>query len=159
MRTVRRLGSPAPEREFGGPVRYRLRTLLIVVTLAALACAAFTYWDAIPGTYRKNENGFARGTGVDEYRYDSGVLMIREWYYRGLIYRSTWFTPEGNEIATETYDKATGGVGYYLRQDGTIRSKYTYEYMTDLNVYGNAGNPIYYDASGKPVPNATEPID
>lgn len=140
-------------------VRYRLRTLIVLVTLVAFAIAAYSYWDAIPGTYHKNENGFPRGTGVAEYHYDDGSLMIREWYFRGLIYRSTWFTPDGRELATETYDKATGGVGYYLRQDGTIRSKYTYEYMPDVNMYGNAGKPVYYDASGKPVPDATEPID
>jgi hypothetical protein len=140
-------------------IKYRLKTLLIVVTLIAFAFAAYIYSDAIPGTYHKNEHGFPRGTGVAEYRYDNGSLMIREWYFRGLLYRSTWFTPAGQELATETYDKATGGVGYYLRQDGTIRSKYTYEYMPELNVYGNAGNPLYYDANGTPVPDATEPID
>ncbi|MCC9656730.1 hypothetical protein [Rhodopirellula halodulae] len=140
-------------------VRYRLKTLILLVTLVAFTLAAYSYWDAIPGTYHKNKDGFPRGTGVAEYHYDDGSLMIREWYFRGLIYRSTWFTPDGRELATETYDKATGGVGYYLRQDGTIRSKYTYEYMPDVNMYGNAGKPVYYDASGTPVPDATEPID
>ena len=140
-------------------MKYRLRTLLLIVTFAGLAFAAYTYSDAIPGTYHKNESGFPHGTGVAEYHYENGALMIREWYFRGLIYRSTWFATDGREIATEEFDKATGGVGYYLRQDGTIRSKYTYEYMPELNVYGNAGNPVYYDASGTPVPDATEPID
>jgi len=139
--------------------KYRLKTLLIFVTLFAIALAAYIYSDAIPGTYHKNEHGFPRGTGVAEYRYDDGSLMIREWYFRGLIYRSTWFTPDGRELVTETYDKATGGAGYYLRQDGTIRSKYIYEYMPELNAYGNAGNPVYYDATGTPIPGATEPID
>lgn len=137
----------------------RLKTLLGIVTLAALAIGLYTNWDAIPGTYHKNENGFPRGTGVAEYRYDNGSLMLREWYYRGLIYRSTWFTPDGREIATETFTKASGGVGYYLRQDGTIRSKYTYEYMPDINMNGNVGGQVYYDTAGQPVPGATEPID
>ena len=44
---------------------------------------------------------------------------------------------------TENFDMKKGGVGYYLRQDVSIRSKYTYEYMPELNVYGNAGNPVY----------------
>ncbi|QEG40190.1 hypothetical protein UC8_21960 [Roseimaritima ulvae] len=140
-------------------VRFTLKSLFILVTLSALGLAAYIYSDAIPGTYHKNENGFPRGTGVAEYHYDNGALMIRECYFRGLIYRSTWFTPDGEEFATETYDKATGGVGYYLRQDGTIRSIYTYEYMPDVNMYGNAGNPVYYDTSGTPVLDASEPID
>ena len=140
-------------------MRFKLRSLFILVTLIALCLAAFLYWDAIPGTYHKNASGFPQGTGVAEYRYDSGALMIREWYFRGLIYRTTWFTPEGNEIATENFDRHNGGIGYYLRQDGTIRSKYTYKYMPDLNVYGNAGNPLYYNASGEPVPDATGPIE
>lgn len=140
-------------------VKYRLKTLVILATLVAFALVAYKYSDAIPGTYHQDENGFSRGTGVAEHHYDNGRLMIREWYFRGLIYRSTWFAPDGRELATETYDKEKGGVGYYLRQDGTIRTKHTYEYQPDSNMYGSVGNPIYYDASGTPVPDATEPID
>ncbi|QDS95117.1 hypothetical protein FF011L_39040 [Roseimaritima multifibrata] len=140
-------------------MKYRLKTLIEIVTLSALLFAAYKYWDALPGTYHKNEHGFPQGTGQAEYHYDNGALMMREWYFRGLVYRTTWFMPDGREIATETYDKRNGGVGYYLRQDGTIRSKYTYEYMPDLNVYGNAEFPLYYDKSGTPVPDAKEPID
>jgi hypothetical protein len=140
-------------------VRYRLKTLIGIVTLSALLFAVYTYWDALPGTYHKNEHGFPRGTGQAEYRYDNGALMMREWYFRGLIYRTTWFTPGGREIATETCDKRNGGVGYYLRQDGTIRSKYTYGYMPELNVYGNAEFPLSYDKSGTPLSDAKEPID
>ena len=140
-------------------MKFRLKTLLGVVTLAAIGFGLYTNWDAIPGTYYRNENGFPRGTGVAEWHYDDGTLMIREWYYRGLIYQSTWFTPDGREVATEQYDKSSGGVGYYLRQDGTIRSKYTYEYMPDINMYGNAGGAVYYDALGRPVPDANKPID
>lgn len=115
-------------------------------------------WDAIPGTFYKTPNGFPRGTGTTEYHYDDGALMLREWYYRGLIYKSTWFAPDGVELATESFDKQTGGVGYYLRQDGTIRSKHSYEYVADDNVYGSVG-VIYYDQSGQPVPDASESIE
>ncbi len=89
-------------------MRYRLKTLLGIVTLAALLLTLYIYWDAIPGTYHKDDRGFARGTGQAEYHYDNGVLMLREWYFRGLIYRATWFTPDGRKIATETYDKENG---------------------------------------------------
>lgn len=140
-------------------MRYSLKSLFIVATVAALLLALFLNWDALPGTYYKDSRGFPQGTGQAEYRYDDGALMLREWYYRGLIYRATWFTPDGREIATETFDKETGGVGYYLRQDGTIRSKYTYEYVPEDNVYGSAQFPLFFDRNGQPVPGATEPID
>ena len=139
-------------------MKFRLRTLLALVAVAAIALAVFTNWDAIPGTYYKPANGFPRGTGVAEYHYDDGSIMIREWYYRGRIYQATWFTPDGLELVTETFDKDTGGVGYYLRQDGTIRRKHTYEYMPELNMYGSVG-VVFYDSTGKPVPDAKEPID
>ncbi|MEN0111294.1 MAG: hypothetical protein AAF805_11285 [Planctomycetota bacterium] len=76
-----------------------------------------------------------------------------------MIYRSTWFAPEGGEIATETYDKETGGVGYYLRQDGTIRAKCEYEYDHISRGYVSVQRPLYYDRNGNPVPDASEPID
>lgn len=31
--------------------------------------------------------------------------------------------------------------------------------MPELNVYGNAGGTVYYDATGRPVSGATKPID
>ena len=139
-------------------VKFRLRTLLAVITIVAVSLAAFSYWDAIPGTFHKTPNGFPRGTGSAEYRYDDGSLMLREWFYRGLPYQSTWFTPGGAEVATESFTKQTGGVGYYLRQDGTIRSKHTYEYDADEKMYFSIG-VVYYDKSGQPAPEATEPID
>ena len=54
--------------------------------------------------------------------------MLKEWYRGGLIYRAAWYHPDGIEVATTEYDKKTGGVGYYLRQDGSIKSKHTYAY-------------------------------
>jgi hypothetical protein len=140
-------------------MRFRLKTLLLAVAFIALILCAITYWDAIPGTYYRDGNGFPHGTGQAECLYDDGSLMIREWYSRGLIYKATWFKPDGTEIATETYDKASGGIGYYLRQDGSIKSKYTYEYSPDDQLYVSAGVPVYYDRKGNPVPDATEPIE
>jgi len=140
-------------------MRYRLRTLLLAVAIIAIILCSIIYWDAVPGTYHKDPNGFPHGTGQAEYQYDDGSLMIREWYFRGLIYKATWFKPDGTEIATETYDKASGGIGYYLRQDGTIKSKYTYEYSPEDRLYVNAGFPVYYDRNGNPAPGATEPIE
>lgn len=140
-------------------MRYRLRTPLLAVAITAIVLCSIVYWDAIPGTYHKDCNGFPHGTGQAEYFYNDGSLMIREWYFRGLIYKSTWFKPDGTEIATERCDKRSGGIGYYLRQDGTIKSKYTYKYSPEDGLYISAGSPVYYDRKGNPVSGATEPIE
>ena len=139
-------------------MRFRLRTIFVVVTLVALILCLCIYWDAIPGTFYTDNNGFTHGTGQWEHFYDDGSLMIREHYFRGLIFESTWFKPDGTELATETYDKTSGGVGYYLRQDGSIKSKYTYEYSPADNLYIGAGQPVYYDRNSVPVSEAMEPI-
>lgn len=140
-------------------MQFRLRTFLIAVAGIAMILASIVSWDAIPGTYYIDEKGFPHGTGTAEYTYDDGSLMIRERYFRGLCYRSTWFKPDGTEIATETYDKKSGGIGYYLRQDGSIKCKCTYRYSPEDNLYVAAGAPVYYDRDGLPVPDATEPIE
>ena len=139
-------------------MQFRLRALISFVAIIAIGLGIATNWDAIPGTFYKTPNGFPRGTGTTEYEYGNGALMLREWYYRGLIYKSTWFKPDGTEIATETYDRKNGGVGYYLRQDGTIRSTHTYEYDSDIKMYGSVG-VVYHDKSGLPVVGADKPID
>ena len=139
-------------------MKFRLKTLLAVMAIVALVLGLATNWDAIPGTFHKTPNGFPRGTGTTEYKYDNGALLVREWYYRGLIYKSTWFKPDGTEIATETYSKKTGGVGYFLRQDGTIHATHTWEYDPEFNAY-SSGSVVYHDKSGKPLIDADKPID
>lgn len=128
--------------------RYSLRSLLLALTACALALGVWLNRDLIPGTLYRDENGFSHGTGTATYNYDNGQLMLKEWYLRGLIYRATWYRPDGTEIATEEYDKTTGGVGYYLRQDGTIRSKYTYSYSASDHLYVADGDAILYRADG-----------
>ena len=139
-------------------MKFSIKTLLATVGITALLLGLVCSWDAIPGTFHKTPNGFPRGTGTTEYKYDSGALMLREWYYRGLIYKSTWFKPDGTELATETYNKKTGGVGYFLRQDGTIHTKHIWEYDPESNAYSSA-SVVYHDTSGKPVIDADKPID
>lgn len=128
------------------------------MVVTAIGFGLVLNWDAIPGTFYKDRNGFPHGTGTTEYKYDDGSLMLKEWYYRGLIYKATWFKPDGTELATETFDKKSGGVGYYLRQDGTIRSKHTFEYDARENLYSGV-DILYYDKTGRPVPDAVKPID
>ena len=128
--------------------RFRLRTLLVLVAICAALLCFWLNWKFIPGTYYRDTSGFPHGTGSTTYQYDSGQLMLREWYSGGLIYRSTWYRPDGTEIATEDYSKQSGGVGYYLRQDGTIKSKYTYAYSPDDNSYFADGEVTEYNADG-----------
>lgn len=128
--------------------RFRLRTLFLIVLLVSLALGVFLNWERIPGTFYRDANGFPHGTGTATYNYDSGELMIRELYYCGLIYRSTWYRPDGTEIAIEEYDKHSGGVGYYLRQDGSIRSKYSYAYSPTDDTYFAHGEVTEYNVDG-----------
>lgn len=132
-------------------MKYGLKTLLLVVSVVAIILASSLYWDAIPGTFYKDSRGFPHGTGQAEYFYDAGPLMLREHYYRGLVYEITWYKPDGSEIATETFHKETGGTGYYLRQDGTVKSKHVYHYSHEDRGYFGDGSPTIYDQLGNPV--------
>ena len=138
--------------------QFRLRTLMAAAMAIALLLSFILNWDAIPGTFYRDGNGFPHGTGQTDYLYNDGSLMVREWYYRGLIYRATWFEPNGREIATETYDKRSGGIGYYLRPDGSLKSKHVYKYSPEDKSYVAVGPPVYYDLNGHVVPEATKPI-
>ena len=62
------------------------------------------------------------GTGWWSYHYDAGPLMLEEKYLAGKLRLSRWFRPDGSLVA-ETRWGHGDGVGYYLRQDGTIRVK------------------------------------
>lgn len=139
----------------------RLQTTIVAVSAVVfVACTLFLIFrDAVPGTFHRDERGFPHGTGQGKFYYEDGSLMIREWYFRGLLYKATWYEPDGSEIATETYSKSDGGVGYFLRQDGTIKSRYEFVYSPEDKLYVSDSPPLYYDLSGKPIPSATEPIE
>ena len=95
----------------------------------------------MPGTLYFDVSGEAHGAGTELYRYDNGELMLRERYIAGKIVESTWYKPDGTLVATEEWEDETG-VGYYLRQDGSIRVKMTY-------VKGLAHGPAtYYTEDG-----------
>lgn len=128
--------------------RYSLHSLLLGVTACAMALGVWLNRDMIPGTLYHDGNGFPHGTGMETYTYDTGQLMLKEWYRRGVIYQATWYRPDGTEIATEKYDKKTGGVGYYLRQDGTISCKYTCSYRPSDRLYVADGDATFYRVDG-----------
>ena len=131
--------------------RNRLGSLLQIIAACAIVLGAlglWINWELLPGTYYRDAKGFPHGTGTESYDYDNGQLMLKEWYHDGLLYRSTWYHPDGTVIATEECDKSTGGVGYYLRQDGTIKSKYTYTYSPSDQMYIADGEATFYRVDG-----------
>lgn len=49
-------------------------------------------------------------------------------------------------------------MGYFLRQDGTIKSKHVYEHDDEWDSYVSIGF-TNYDKFGKPLPDTTETVD
>ena len=103
----------------------------------------------MPGSIRQDANGFIHGSGKTLYRYDAGPVMLEEHYLAGRLKFSRWFRPDGTLIA-ETRWKNGNGVGYYLRQDGTVRFKC--EHQGGL-AHGLA---VYYKEDGVTVDHAAE---
>jgi antitoxin component YwqK of YwqJK toxin-antitoxin module len=135
---------------YGKPPRFRfgLRSMLVLVAICGVAFGVWINWEYIPGTFYFDANGLPQGTGTTTYDYDSGQLMLKERYFGGLIYRATWYRPDGTEIATEEFNRKTGGIGYYLRQDGSIKSKCTYTYSPSDHMYVANGDVTFYNADG-----------
>ena len=52
------------------------------------------------------------------------------------------------KIATSHFDKESGGVGYYLREDGSIKCKMQYQYSPSDRMYLAEGTAIYYAPDG-----------
>ena len=88
-----------------------------------------------------DEQGVAHGSGVTETRYRSGALMAEERYERGRLARSTWYRPDGSLVARTDWKNGTG-LGYYLREDGSVRARMQY---VDGVAHGQA---VYYTPEG-----------
>ena len=131
-----------------GVRRFPRLLLPVTVVSALIALAMLSVWEYIPGTLCRSDNGFPHGTGKREYYYDSGALMTEEWYRAGLITRITWYRPDGTRIATSVFDKETGGVGLYLRQDGSIKSQMRFRYSPSDKMYFADGVAIDYASDG-----------
>lgn len=109
------------------------RSTRIFVALAALlvllAIVGFFAYDSIPGSLRRTQTRdgeVVSGTGSFAYRYPSGQTKLIEDVRRGVMTRSRWFKPDGTLIAETTWGRNNSGTGYYLREDGSIKSKLTY---------------------------------
>jgi hypothetical protein len=127
-------------------------TLLPVAVVGALVgLVVLSAWEYIPGTLCCDANGFPHGTGKKEYYYDSGALMIEEWYRAGVQTKTTWYRPDGTHIATSAFDKETGGVGLFLRQDGSIRCQMHFRYSPSEKLYLAHGTATDFAPDGSVV--------
>jgi antitoxin component YwqK of YwqJK toxin-antitoxin module len=124
------------------------RTLLITVGVvsAALGLLVTGY---MPGTLWCDSNGFMHGTGWWRYHYDSGALKLEERYVAGQLSLSRWFRRDRSLIA-ETHWRGGDGVGYFLRDNGSVRSKMEFR-------NGKAhGRAVYYKDDGVTVDYVAE---
>jgi hypothetical protein len=103
----------------------RIRKIILILFFIALPTAIYYLSGYIPGTLFTDKNGFLHGTGWKRFYYESGPLMLEEHYRNGMVRLSRWYRPDGSQIAETRWDHGNG-VGYYLRQDGTIRTKMEY---------------------------------
>lgn len=146
-------------------MRFRIRHILIVTAIVAFFVAAPQLYLRLPGSLYFDSSGRPQGTGVKKYFYDSGKLMIDEYYSVGELARSVWYHPNGTVVADVTVpEKTKKFVGYYLNPNGTVRKKMTYRYsdrdkgwLADgaCECFDTDGNPTgieYYD-QGKLLPN------
>ena len=79
----------------------------------------------MPGTLYFDKQGIPHGTGDKKYFYESDALKLHEYYHNGKVSKSIWYKPDGTIVATTNWENGSG-VGYYLRDNGSIRIKMQY---------------------------------
>lgn len=122
-------------------MRRTVVAVFIALVVAGFGLLAWYLTGYMPGTFFRDQNGFPHGTGWTYYYYESGELMLEEKYVAGKGQCSRWFRPDGSVVA-ETNWVDESGVGYYLREDGSIRARMLY-------VNGVAhGTAVYFDTDG-----------
>lgn len=133
-------------------MRFRIWHLLIVTAIAAFVIAAPSLYLRFPGSLYFDSSGRPQGTGLKEYTYESGKLMIEEYYSVGEMTRSVWYHPDGSVVADVTVPEKIGTfVGYYLNQNGTIRKKMTYSYSNIDRLWLADGLCECFDSDGNPA--------
>jgi len=130
-------------------LQFRLRSLLLFVFVICLALGLWRGWEYLPGTLYFDSQGYPHGTGKKEYFYDVGPLMKEEWYRAGILMRGKWYRPDGSVVAESIFDQKTGGIDYYLRQDGTVRAKMSGKFDPTERMYFADGPATYYTSDGK----------
>jgi hypothetical protein len=132
--------------------RFNLRHVLIFVAISAFVLALPGLYLRIPGTLYFDSSGRAHGTGLKQYFYDSGKLMIDEKYSSGEMTRSVWYRPDGSVVAdVKVPAKTESFVGYYLNQNGTIKVKMTYRFKSIDRTWVADGPCEKFDADGNPI--------
>lgn len=118
------------------------RILMVILVFVLLAAGVAWYRSGyMPMSLRFDSDGFAHGSGTQQYFYKSGALKLEDRYIAGELIEQTWYRPDGSVIANERFVDGCG-TGYYLREDGSIRVKMTY-------VNGIAEGPAtYYTEAG-----------
>jgi hypothetical protein len=145
------MATPAESTSSSNQTRWRSlsRALTwLLLGLIALWLGILLAWDYLPGTLSFDNSGFPHGTGTRKYFYHSGKLQLEEYYWAGLIEDATWYRPDGSVLVTTKLNKKRGGVWYYLRQDGTIRSRMDHQYDAESGLYVAEGTAVYYTADG-----------
>jgi antitoxin component YwqK of YwqJK toxin-antitoxin module len=105
-------------------MRLKIPTILISVLLLA-GLATFSLLGYMPGTLYFDVEGSPHGTGWKRYFYPNNALKLEEHYRAGQLRMSRWFRPDGTIIA-ETRWKDGNGLGYYLRDDGSVKTAMEY---------------------------------
>ena len=122
--------------------RFRFSLKAVFALLFATSIYAWYASGHMPGTLYFHDSGFPHGSGRKAYYYATGALKLEECYTAGQLQKSRWHRPDGT-LLHETKWIAGSGVGYYLRDNGTVKSKI--EHVNGL-AHGDA---VYYDEQDK----------
>ncbi len=101
------------------------RTLLLIGSAVLIPLALWALSGQMPGTLYFDQSGAPHGTGTQRAFYGSGKLKLEDRFFAGELVEETWYKPDGTVLANEKFVSGCG-VGYYLRDDGSIRVKMTY---------------------------------
>jgi hypothetical protein len=122
--TAARLGETKMKRP-----QFSLKTLLLIVFLAAVACTVFLNWEYIPGTFYLDQYRNPHGTGWDTQYYNSGAPMVKSYYRAGELREKFWYKPDGSIAASTQFHRDGANLSYDLRQDGTVESRFECKYF------------------------------
>jgi antitoxin component YwqK of YwqJK toxin-antitoxin module len=92
----------------------------LLLAMVIIAVTAFVLRGYIPGTARRDQNGFPHGTGRLETFYPSGPLRLSESILNGEPVTSVWYRPDGSVFAKTDWQAGTG-TGYELYDDGSLQ--------------------------------------
>ena len=131
-------------------MRFSLKTLMLLVLLAAIICAVVLYWDYIPGTVHLDKFKTPRGTGWLTRNFSAGGPMEKAYYRAGELIEKIWYKPDGSIAATSTFHRDGINVSYEFRQDGSLEAMFQckYFYEEGLHKYYSDGLSIQFKPDG-----------